>query len=65
MINFRMNPFIKYRASIDIDNLRNLNKENIVIFSPKIVSFVNFSSIASYIFTNFANDTPLSKIKII
>ena len=58
MINFRMNPFIKYRASIDINNLKNLNKDNISIFSPKINTFVNFSSITSYIFNNFASNTP-------
>ena len=67
MINFRMNPFIKYRASIDINNLKNLNKDNIYIFSPKIETFVEFSSITSYIFTYFAKETPptLDKEKII
>ena len=66
MINFRMNPFIKYRASIDINNLKNLNKDNIYIFSPKIETFVEFSSITSYIFTYFAKETPptLDKEKI-
>ena len=58
MINFRMNPFIKYRASIDINNLKNLTKENITIFSPKVKSFVDICSIASYIFTDFASNSP-------
>ena len=54
MINFRMNPFVKYRASIDLNNLKNINKDNITIFSPKIETFVEFSSITSYMFSSFA-----------
>ena len=61
MINFRMKPFIKYRASIDINNLRNLTKEDIVIFSPKIKSFFEFSTLTSYIFTDFASNSPPPK----
>ena len=50
IINFRMNPYLKYRASLDIENLKELKKEEIVIFAPKINSFIDFSSIAGYIF---------------
>ena len=55
MINFRMDPFIKYKASIDINNLRCLTKNNIVIFPPKIKSFIDISTIASSIFTELSN----------
>ena len=55
MINFRMDPFIKYKASIDINNLNCLSKKHIVIFPPKTNSFIDISSITSYIFTDIAN----------
>ena len=55
MINFRMDPFIKYKASIDINNLNCLSKKHIVIFSPKTNSFINIFSITSYIFTDIYN----------
>ena len=61
MIGFRMNPFYKYRASIDINNLKNLTKKDIIIFSPKIRSFIDISSIASYVFSDYANNTPPPK----
>ena len=58
MINFRMNPFLKYRASIDINNLKTLNEEHITIFTPKVESFVDVGLITSYIFTDFAQNVP-------
>ena len=56
MLNIRINPFVKYRASIDILNLKNINKDNIVIFSPNIKTFIDLSTLTSYIFTDFAKD---------
>ena len=50
LINFRMNPYLKYKASLDIQNLKDLKKEEIVIFAPQINSFIDLSSIAGYIF---------------
>ena len=51
LINFRMNPYLKYRASLDVQNLKELKKEEIIIFAPKISTFIDFSDIAGYIFT--------------
>ena len=50
LINFRMNPYLKYRASLDIQNLKELKKEEIIIFAPKINTFIDFTDIAGYIF---------------
>jgi hypothetical protein len=50
LINFRMNPYLKYRASLDIQNLKELKKEEIIIFAPKITTFIDFNDIAGYIF---------------
>ena len=50
LINFRMNPYLKYRASLDIQNLKELKKEEIIIFAPKISTFIDSSDIAGYIF---------------
>ena len=50
LINFRMNPYLKYRASLDIQNLKELKKEEIIIFAPKITTFIDFTDIAGYIF---------------
>ena len=58
MINIRINPFIKYRASIDTNNLKSLKKDDVIIFSPKTKSFIDIPSITSYIFTNYADNTP-------
>ena len=49
LINFRMNPYLKYRASLDIQNLKELKKEEIIIFAPKITTFIDFNDIAGYI----------------
>ena len=49
LINFRMNPYLKYRASLDIQNLKELKKEEIIIFAPKITTFINFNDISGYI----------------
>ena len=63
LINFRMNPYLKYKASLDIENLKELKKEEIVIFAPKINSFIDLPSIAGYIFAksvgniNFINNS--------
>ena len=57
MIGFRMSPFYKYRASIDIINLKNLTKKDIIIFPPKIKSFIDIPSLASYVFSDYANNT--------
>ena len=46
-----MNPFLKYKVSLDVQNLKELIKEKIVIFSPKIKSFIELSFITSYIFS--------------
>ena len=51
LINFRMNPYLKYRASLDTQNLKELKKEEIIIFAPKISTFIDFGDIAGYIFT--------------
>ena len=61
MINFRMDSFIKYQASIDIDNLKYLSKKDIVILPPKTKSFIDISSISSYIFTEIASSKQPSK----
>jgi len=61
MISFRMNPFYKYRASININNLKNLTKNDIIIFPPNTKSFIDMSSIASYVFSDYANNTPPPK----
>ena len=50
LINFRMNPYLKYKASLDVENLKELKKEEIVIFSPQINSFIDLPNIAGYIF---------------
>ena len=50
LINFRMNPYLKYRVSLDIQNLKELKKEEIIIFAPKISTFIDFTDIAGYIF---------------
>ena len=70
LLNIRINSFIKYKSSIDINNIKNIKKEDIVIFTPEIKSFIDISSISSYIFTillknnnNINNINPiLSKI---
>ena len=41
-----MNPYLKYKVSLDVQNLK-----KIVIFSPKIKSFKELSSITGYIFS--------------
>ena len=51
LINFRMNPYLKYRASLDNQNLKELKKEEIIIFAPKICTFIDFNDIAGYMFT--------------
>ena len=51
LINFRMNPYLKYRASLDIQNLKELKKEEIIIFAPKINTFIAYNDISGYIFT--------------
>ena len=53
MLNIRINSFIKYKSSIDINNIKEIKKEDIVIFIPKVKSFIDISSITSYIFTIF------------
>ena len=65
VINFRINPFIKYRISIETNNLINLKKEDIIICSPISKSFIDISSIASYIFTNISSTyQPEKKMKM-
>ena len=61
MINFRMDPGIKYKASIDINNLKCLTKKNIVTFPLITKSFIDIPSITSYIFTELANNNSSSK----
>ena len=50
LINFRMNPYLKYKASLDVENLKELKKEEIVIFAPQIKSYIDLPTIAGYIF---------------
>ena len=49
MVNIRINPFIKYKSSIDINNIKTINKDDIVIFIPQVKSCIDISSISSYI----------------
>ena len=58
LINFRMNPYLKYKASLDVENLKQLKKEEIVIFAPQINSFIDLPSIAGFIFAKsfFSNN---------
>ena len=51
MLNVRMNPFIKYSVSIDKNNIKNIKKDDIGIFTPKINSFVDNNAISGFIFT--------------
>ena len=51
MLNIRMNPFIKYSLSVDKNNIKNLQKNDICIFTPKINSFVDNNLISGFIFT--------------
>jgi hypothetical protein len=46
-----MNPYLKYKVSLDVQNLKELKKEKIVIISPKIKSFIELSSITRCIFS--------------
>ena len=57
MLNIRINSFIKYKCSIDINNIKNLKKDDIVIFIPQVNSFIDISSISSYILTILLNNT--------
>ena len=50
LINFRMDPYLKYKSSLNAQNLKDLKKEEIVIFAPQINSFIDLPSIAGYIF---------------
>ena len=50
LINFRMDPYLKYKASLDVQNLNDLKKEEIIIFAPKINSFIDLPTISGYIF---------------
>ena len=56
MLNIRINSFIKYKSSIDINNIKNIKKDDIVIFIPQVHSFINISSISSYILTILLNN---------
>ena len=49
IINFRMSPYFKYKASLDVQNLNNLKKEDLVIFAPKVNCFMDVSAISGYI----------------
>ena len=61
LINFRMNPYLKYKASLDAQNLNDLKKEEIVIFAPKINTFIDLSYISGYILVkNIINNNMMS-----
>ena len=61
LINFRMNPYLKYKASLDTQNLNELKKEEIVIFAPKINTFIDLSYISGYILMkSIANNNMMS-----
>jgi len=51
MLNIRINSFIKYKSSIDINNIKEIKKNDIVIFTPEIKSFIDINAISGYIFT--------------
>ena len=51
MLNIRINSFIKYKSSIDINNIKQITKNDIVIFTPEIKSFIDINEINSYILT--------------
>ena len=53
ILNFRLNSFIKYKSSIDINNIKQIKKDDIVIFTAKVNSFIDVSAISSYIFNIF------------
>ena len=52
MLNIRINPFIKYKSSIDINNIKNITIKDIIIFTPQIKSFIDTNIISSYIISN-------------
>ena len=48
-LNIRINPFIKYESSIDINNLKKLDINDIIIFVLELNNYINFEDINSYI----------------
>ena len=48
-----MDPHLKYKASLDAQNLKELRKEEIVIFASQINSIIDIPSIDGYIFAKF------------
>ena len=48
-LNIRINPFIKYESSIDINNLKKLDINDIIIFVLNLNNYINYEDINSYI----------------
>jgi len=53
MLNIRLSPFKKFQISISIENLKELKEEDIIIFDPKVTSFININEISNYILLRY------------
>ena len=53
MLNIRISPFKKFLLSISIENIKELKKEDIIIFDPKVTTFINISEISNYILLRY------------
>ena len=62
MLNIRINPFFKYKSSIDINNIKDIKKEDIVIFIPEVKSFIDINAISSYIFNILLKNSNIEDI---
>ena len=61
MLNIRINTFIKYKSSIEINNIRNIKKNDIIINTPKVKSFIDVSAISSFILNYFIKNNKNTK----
>ena len=61
ILNIRINSFMKYKSSIDINNIKNIKKNDIVINTPKVKSFIDVSDISSYILNIFLKNNKSPK----
>ena len=53
MLNIRLSPFKKFQISISIENLKELKEEDIIIFDPKVTTFLNINEICNYILLRY------------
>ena len=60
-----MDPHLKYKASLDTQNLKELKKEEIVIFASQINSIIDIPSIAGYIFGKFMGNNNIIPCKFL